>query len=78
MTTTLETIQAAEQRVAALQTRLHYVDRGLRGAEAVAKTAQAAKKNTRTVVVCTAAAVVGIAVVALMMRRRRKRKRQED
>ena len=76
--TTLETIQAAEQRVAAVQTRLQYLERGLRGAEAVAKTSAAAKKNTQTIGVCTAAAVVGVAVVALMMRRRRRRKRQED
>jgi hypothetical protein len=75
--TTLEAIQATEQRVAKLQKRLSVVERGLRGAESVAKTSAAAKDNAQTIVACTAVALVGITLVALVVRRRRRRRKAD-
>ena len=75
--TSLETIQVAERRVAGLQTQLAYVERGLRRAETLAKTADCARKNARALIVTAVVATVGLAVVSVVVRRRRRRKREQ-
>ena len=72
--TSLETIKAVESRVSGLQTQLAYVERRLRNAESLAKVADCAKQNARTIIVTAAVATVGLAVVSLVVRRRRRRK----
>jgi hypothetical protein len=72
--TSLETLKVVERRVSGLQTQLAYVERGLRNAETLAKVADCAKKNARTIIVTAAVATIGLAVVSVVVRRRRRRK----